>query len=76
MMSSNDVFYSIKEFACKLKVHPNTIRRAIKSGKISSIKIGTGKRPVYRIPYSEIGRMAEFDLNEYIEKIIEERNRK
>lgn len=74
MVNSNESFYSIKEFASKLKVHPNTIRRAIKSGRISFIKIGSGKRPVYRIPYSEIGRMAAFDLEEYIDKIIQQRN--
>lgn len=75
MGNCNEFFFSIKEFAAKLEVHPNTIRRAIKSGKISAIKIGSGKRPIYRISYNEIGRMAEFDLEEYINKIIEQRSR-
>jgi excisionase family DNA binding protein len=69
----NEKYFSIKEFALKLNVHPNTIRRAIKSAKISALKIGSGKRSVYRIAYSEIGRMAKFDLEEYINKIIEQR---
>ena len=66
-------FYSIKEFALKLGVHPNTIRRAIKSKRISAIRMGTPKKPMYRIPYNEIARMAKFDLDEYIDKMVEQR---
>lgn len=66
-MSISD-FYSIKEFANKLGVHPNTIRRMIKSKRIEPIILNKGKRKSYRISYSEIGRMAKFDLDEYIKK--------
>jgi excisionase family DNA binding protein len=66
-------FFSIKEFASKLGVHANTIRRGIKSGRITGFRIGPGKRATYRIPKSEINRIALFDMEEMIEKIIEKR---
>ncbi len=49
------------------------MRRAIKSGRIHAIKLGTGKRAIYRIPYNEISRMSRFNLDEYIEKMVQER---
>jgi len=66
-------FYTIIEFAVLLKVHPNTIRRQIKNGRIEALKICNGKKILYRIPYSEVNRIALFDLKEYIERIIEDR---
>ncbi len=69
----SSAFYSIKEFAQKLGVHPNTIRRSIKNGRINAFKIGAGKKSIYRISHSEINRVALFDLEEMIEKIIEKR---
>ena len=69
-------FYSIKEFAYILDVHPNTIRRAIKSGRISALRIGNQFRPIYRIARSEISRMAEFDLELILERILESRKEK
>lgn len=75
MVISND-FYSTKEFAKKLGVHVNTIRRAIKSGRINAFKIGSGKKSIYRIPHNEINRVALFDMEELINKIIENRTKK
>ena len=66
-------FFTINQFATKLGIHPNTVRRSIKSGKIRAFKVGTGKRSRYRIPYSEIDRIALFDLEDIIEKIIAQR---
>ncbi len=68
-------FLSIKEFAILLKVHPNTIRRAVKSGRINAFKIGYGRKSIYRICRTEINRIAIFDLEEMIERIIEKRQR-
>lgn len=68
-MTETNAFYSIKEFALKLGVHPNTIRRAIKCKKINAIRFCG----VYRIPYNEISRMVEFDLEEYIENEVKKR---
>lgn len=72
---SDVAYFTINEFAKKLRVHSNTIRRAIKKGRINAFKVGMGKKSSYRIPASEINRIALFDLNEMIEKIIEERTK-
>lgn len=55
-------FYSVKEFAKLLNVHTNTIRNAIKIGRIGAFRIGTGKRAIYRIPYSEFERVTLIDF--------------
>ena len=51
-------FLSVKEFSVKIGIHHNTVRRLIKNCKISAINIGNGKYSIFRIPKSEIGRMA------------------
>ncbi len=66
-------FYSIKEFALKLGVHHNTIRNAIKNGRINALRIGGGRNSVYRIPHSEIDRIALFDLKDMINRMVEEK---
>lgn len=66
-------FLSVKEFAAKVGVHPNTIRRSIKCGRISAFKIGSGKKSIYRIAKTEVNRIALFDMEQMIEKIIEKR---
>ncbi len=68
-------FYSINEFAKKLGVHHNTIRRSIKSGRISAFQVGSGEKSSYRIPKSEIQRMFAFDLNKMIDRMVEEKIR-
>ena len=68
-MESTEEYLSINEFAKKLRVHPNTIRKQLKKGKIQSLKIGG----TYRIPASEINRIAVFDMEQMIEKIIDKR---
>jgi excisionase family DNA binding protein len=72
-MDNSCDFLSIKEFAVKVGLHPNTIRRAIKRGKISAIKLGSGLRSHYRIAKTEVQRIALLDMEEMIEKIIEKR---
>ena len=72
-MEKECAFFSIKEFAEKLGVHQNTIRRAIKSGRISAFRVGSGTKAMYRIPHSEINRIALFDLKELIAKIIQDK---
>ena len=65
-------FFSVEEFAKKLSVHPNTIRRAIKRGKIQAIDLGTSLRPLYRIPSSEVNRMAIFDMRKMVKQLVNE----
>lgn len=75
VMNKNNLkdFYTIKEFSQKIRKHPNTIYSSIKSGVINAFRIGVGKTASYRIPHSEINRMAEVNMNDVIEKIIQER---
>ena len=67
-------FFSIKEFAAFIGVHPDTIRRSIRRGRIAAIKVGGGKRSIFRIPKSETQRLALCDLEEIVEKMIEKRS--
>lgn len=64
-------FYTITEFAKKLSVHANTIRKAVRSGRISAFKFGSDKKATYRIPHSEIQRIMLCDLKENISNLIQ-----
>ncbi len=64
---------TIYEFADLLKVHHNTVRNAIKYGRIHAFRIGRGKRSEFRIFATELMRMAAFDASEMIDNIVEER---
>ncbi len=66
-------FLSIKEFAAKIGVHPNTIRRAIKNGRLMACDIGTGEKHIYRIARSEIERISLLNLKDIVDKMVEER---
>ncbi len=63
-------FYSIKKFAEKLNIHPNTVRKAINAGRIVAFRVSDAKHSMYRIPHSEIERIARFDLSEKIKPFI------
>jgi excisionase family DNA binding protein len=71
-MPEND-FLSIKEFAAYLGVHPDTIRRSIRRGRINAIRVGGGKRTIYRIPKSESNRLAISDMEKILDRLIEKR---
>jgi len=64
-------FFSVKEFACYIGVHYNTVIRSIKAGRLNAFRVGFGKKACYRIPRSEINRIAFCDLEELVSKIIE-----
>ena len=74
METKESDFLSIKEFASLLNVHPNTIRRSVKRGRISAFKVGGIKKSIYRIARSEVARMAMCDMEELIERIIEKKS--
>ena len=69
----NYKFYSIKDFAKIMDVHPNTIRRCIKDAKISAFRIGTGKKASWRILESEIERLLSYDLKQVIDRLVNEK---
>lgn len=51
---SIEKLYTMREASATLKVHPNTIRRWDKEGKITVVRTGRGHR---RVPESEINRL-------------------
>lgn len=62
-------FFSVKEFAVYIRVHTNTIYRAIKSGRLNAFRINKGKRSVIRIAASEVQRLSEKDMQEIMDAI-------
>lgn len=46
-------FYTTKEFAELLSVHPRTVIRLIKEKRIRAVNAGIGKKPIYRILCNE-----------------------
>lgn len=64
-------FWTVNEFANKLRLHPNTIRRAIKEGRIQAFRSSNGEKSSYRIPSTEVKRLCELDMTKLIEEIVE-----
>jgi excisionase family DNA binding protein len=50
-------FLTVKEFAEKTKMHPASVRRAIRNGKIYAFRPGMGVKSSYRIAESELERL-------------------
>ena len=50
-------FLTLEEFSKLVKMHPNSIRRAIRQGKIFATRPAGGKRAPYRIAESELERL-------------------
>ena len=68
----NDEYLTVSEFALLLRVSKRTIFRAIKNGKLQAVNIGQGVNKYWRIPKSEINRIAVFDLRNLINNIMED----
>lgn len=66
-------FFTVTEFANKLRIHENTVRKAIKNGRIQAFKVGDGSRSSYRIPNTEVQRLCELDMSKLIQKIVDEK---
>jgi len=50
-------FLTVEEFAKCIKMHPGTVRRAIKKGKIYASRPSLGIKAPYRIAESELERL-------------------
>lgn len=75
-VNNDPFFYTVDEFAKILRVHPNTIRRMIKNGRIVPFRGGGENKWIYRIPKSELDRVMRFDMEQMIERIIISRENK
>lgn len=62
-------FLSVLEFANLLDLHPNTIYKAIQSGRINAFRLTGTKKSAWRIPRTEITRLATLDF-----KLLETQN--
>lgn len=50
-------FLTVEEFAKRVKMHPGSVRRSIREGKIFASRPSMGKRGPYRICESELERL-------------------
>jgi len=66
-------FLTIDEFSKLLRIHRNSIRSMVYSGRLNAIRIGSGKNASYRIPRSEVQRLAVVDLDKIIDKLVEKK---
>lgn len=65
---------TIKEFALCIGVHPGTVRKMIRLGRINSFRTGTGgDKAQHRIARSEIQRLCLVDLEPIVNRLVEER---
>lgn len=62
-MNPEKAFYTIEEFANLLNMSYRTIYNAVKSGRVNAFRITDMEKASYRIPASEIHRIAEMDFN-------------
>lgn len=66
-------FVSIKEFAARIGMHPNSVRKAIKAGKLNAIRIGEGKQAAYRIPLTQLHILAIYNIEKVINALIDKK---
>lgn len=50
-------FLTVEEFAKRIKMHPGSVRRSIREGKIFATRPSMGKIGPYRIAESELERL-------------------
>jgi excisionase family DNA binding protein len=62
-------FLTIKETAVIFSVHPITIRRALKKGFLTAIRIGNGPRSPYRISRKSIEAIHHSILKDLAAKV-------
>lgn len=70
----NEEFYTITEVSKKLRVHPNTIRNAIKKGHLLAVRLHDNPKSHWRIPAGELQRIGHWGLKQAYEKLMLEKN--
>jgi excisionase family DNA binding protein len=50
-------FLTVEEFSKRIKMHPTSVRRAIKQGKIYATRPSMGVKAPFRIAESELERL-------------------
>lgn len=65
-----DEYFTVKEFAKKLKVGPQSIRRAIQKGRILAFRPGVGKKAPWRISATELGRISVMGFEETVNNVL------
>ena len=76
MQNVDQAYLSINDFAKRLRVHPNTIRKAIKTGYINAFRVGNSIKSSWRIPTSEIQKLAIMEWESVVAKIAKEQCKK
>jgi len=61
------ILLTVDEFAEKVRMCPQSIRSAIRNGKINAFRPGIGKKSGYRIPESEIERLLVIESTEKLQ---------
>ena len=72
-MTKEKEFLTIKEFAKLVGVHHHTVRKSIKNGYICAFRLNPGYKSAYRIPRSELNKLALFDMEKVIKNLIDEK---
>ncbi len=67
-MEMIEEYYTVKEFAKLLKLSTETVRRAIRAGKIAAVKIDDSKKGSWRISRFQFERMTANYRIKYGEK--------
>lgn len=70
-MNIDRAFYTVKEFAYMLKVHPISVLKMIKRGQLQVLNVGTDKKKSYRIPITEVQRLTLFELRDIFSSLNE-----
>ena len=61
--------YTVSEFALIMHMHPQTIRRAIKVGRIIAFRVGISKKATYRIAEVRLIDLRQWDLMRLVDFI-------
>jgi len=75
-MKDMEDLMTVQEFADHVRMHYNSIVKAIRAGRINAFRITSGKRAPYRIPKSEINRIAMIDLEKIVNQIVSDKVKK